>query len=600
LRFLLLLSLILPLASAADATTLREDMAQALREEGLPGAVWSTVAADSSFVADSVGLKNIRAGEQMAPDSLVQVGSIGKVVLAMGVLRLVTEGRLSLDAPVSGLLPSLALDNPWAASDPMRVRHLLAHTSGLDNVRFWQVFSLKPRADAPLIDALSGAPSLLRLRTRPGSRYAYSNMGYTVLGMVIESVTGERYEHYLHTQVLRPLSMHDSTFDFVSQVGAHADARLAMGHFEAGAAQVAVPIYLRPAGQFTTTAKDMAMFARYLISDGESFVDRALLDQLGPPAGTEAALAGLAIGHGLALAQRDRHGVVGSCHPGESPGFHAMLCLYPEHRKAFFVAMNGDIEGADYDRFNALLIRELELAADVPEAMPPGTPDAGMEAWEGFYVPAPNGLASLLLIDTALNFVRVRWDGAWLHIKPFQSGERRLAPVGNQLFQASDRSQPSHVLLTAADGSRVLSDGLHSYEQAPLARMVLLWLSFAAGLAGLVWIFLSGTGRAMVGRMQRSSPLLAPWLAGIALFLPLPLFLRQSFLQLGDVTAASVLLAVVTGLLPLAMIAGLVAGFRRHAVGVIGALDMAAMLAVLQWTIVLAAWNLLPTRLWVL
>jgi hypothetical protein len=130
--------------------------------------------------------------------------------------------------------------------------------------------------------------------------------------------------------------------------------------------------------------------------------------------------------------------------------------------------------------------------------------------------------------------------------------------------------------------------------------MVLLWLSFAAGLAGLVWIFLSGTGRAMVGRMQRSSPLLAPWLAGIALFLPLPLFLRQSFLQLGDVTAASVLLAVVTGLLPLAMIAGLVAGFRRHAVGVIGALDMAAMLAVLQWTIVLAAWNLLPTRLWVL
>lgn len=602
-RMCLLLCFAMPVAAAADTHALHAEVERALREEGLAGAVWSAVEYDGSFIAGSAGLKNVRTGEPMNLHSRVAVGSVGKAVLAMGVLRLVTEGRLSLDAPVAGLLPSLALDNRWAASDPIRVRHLLAHTAGVDNLRLWQVFSLEPGADTPLIGALSGSPSLLQVRTRPGSRYRYSNMGYTVLGMVIESVTGERYEHYLDTQILPRMAMLDSTFGFVSQFGASSDTRLAMGHFEGGMPQAAVPIYLRPAGQFTTTAGDMAVFARFLMGDGmvdgEAFIDRALLDEAGLPKGTEAALAGLAIGHGLAMAQRDRHGVVGWCHPGEYPGFRAMLCLYREQRKAFFIAMNADVEGADYDRFNAMLVRELAVAAAPRAAMPPGVPDAGTGAWEGFYVPAPNAIATLALIDRTLNFVRVQWDGTMLRIKPFQSGERRLVPVGGRLFQATDRTSPSHVLLTAADGSRVLSDGLRSYERASPARMMLSWFSFAAGLAGLAWILLSGMGRAMFGRMKLSSPLLAPMLATIALLLPLPFFFRQSFLALADVAPASVLLAIVTGLLPPAMIAGLWR-FRRRDIGAIDAVDLSALLAVLQWTIVLGVAGLLPTRLWAL
>jgi CubicO group peptidase (beta-lactamase class C family) len=198
----------------------------------------------------------------MTTDKRVHVGSVTKTVLATGVLRLITTGRISLDTPVADLLPGLGFDNPWAASDPVRVRHLLAHTAGLDNLRFWQAFSLKPKIDTPLIEAFSRDPALLRVRTRPGSAYSYSSMGYGLLGLVIESVTGERYEHYLDSNLLRPLSMHDSTFEFVSQ---SSDARLAMGHFEEGQTQAAVAVYLRPAGQFTTTVADMAVFAVNLL-----------------------------------------------------------------------------------------------------------------------------------------------------------------------------------------------------------------------------------------------------------------------------------------------------------------------------------------------
>jgi hypothetical protein len=162
--------------------------------------------------------------------------------------------------------------------------------------------------------------------------------------------------------------MADSTFGFVTQAGTRAGAprpRLAMGHFEHGVAQAAVPQYLRPASQFTTTAADMGKLAQFLMGDGKlegtQFIDLALMGALSEPSGTDAAQAGLAAGHGLALAARDRHNVVGACHPGTTVGFRAMLCIYPEQDSAFFVAFNTDAEAADYERFNRLLLRDLEL-----------------------------------------------------------------------------------------------------------------------------------------------------------------------------------------------------------------------------------------------
>ena len=54
------------------------------------------------------------------------------------------------------------------------------------------------------------------------------------------------------------------------------------------------------------------------------------------------------VGYGLGLATRDRHGAVGKCHGGSTVGYRAMLCLFPQQQRAFFVAINADIEGADY------------------------------------------------------------------------------------------------------------------------------------------------------------------------------------------------------------------------------------------------------------
>lgn len=590
--------LVLPFASFGSASELHERVGAILEQEQLAGAVWATVDADGTIMADAAGIKDLRSGRGLTVDDRVQIGSVTKTLLAAGVLRLVSQGRLSLQARVSDVLPGIAFDNPWATSDPVRVRHLLDGTSGLDDLHLWQFFSTKPDPDTPLAQAFAG-DGLLRVRSRPGTRFSYSNMGYTLLGRVIESVTGQRYERYLDAHLLRPLGMHDSTFGFVSQQGPYADPRLAMGHFDDGAAHAAVPIYLRPAGQFTTTARDMGRFARFLMSDGridgEVFIDPRWLRAMGTPRGTEAAAAGLQVGYGLGLSTRDRHGAVGRCHGGNIVGYRAMLCMFPERQRAFFWSVNSDSETADYNRLDKRFVDALGVAAPAATAAMAGD----IAGWEGVYVPAPNRMASFAWLDTVFGFVHVGKEGGALRLKPLQSPASVLTPVGAMLFRGPDRTIASHALLTADDGTRVLSTGLQTYARTSMFKLMLLWVSLAAGVLGLAWLLLSGLARLPARRMKPSHPVFVPLLGVVALLLPLPLFLRQSFLQLGDLTIASGLLAAVTAALPLTMAVGLILHIRRGGRGAVATFDMLAMIAVLQWTIVLAAWGLVPLRLWI-
>lgn len=604
----LALGLLLPLAAAATAPATDADagpgveaaMAATLAAQGLTGAVWAMVGPDGATTVSAAGARDARDGRPMAPGDRVHVGSIAKTLLATGILHLVSEGRLALDAPVSELLPDVAFDNPWSASDPVRLRHLLDHTAGLDDARMWQVFSLAPAADAPLSRAYAGGKGLLRLRSRPGTRFSYSNMSYGLLGRVVEAVTRERYEHFLEQQLLQPLAMHDSTFAFVTQEGPEADPRLALGHFEHGQVQAAVPAYLRPATQFTTTAADMARFARFLMGDGrigaQVFIEPELLGAMGVPHGTEAARAGLRVGYGLGLATRDRHGVVGRCHGGDGIGFVAMLCLFPEQQRAWFYSVNTDSEGADYEQFDRLLNRALGVAAPAPLA--PAGPSIDPSAWTGWYVPAPNRFAQFAYLDALFGVARLRMDGDSLTFAPLQAPAVTLAAAGGALRRAPDRAWPSHVLLVDADAARVISRGTQSHRQASLGELAPRWLSLAAGVLGLAYVLIAGSTRAIARRLRVAQPLFVPWLAVLALALPLPLFLRQSFLQLGDLTPASALLAASTAALPLAMAFGLYRHWRLRPRGGWARADLLAMLAIGQWALVLATWGLLPLRLW--
>ncbi|GAB3201964.1 CubicO group peptidase (beta-lactamase class C family) [Pontibacter aydingkolensis] len=580
---------------------LKQAIHRALIDQKLTGAVWAIVTPDGSIYAACAGFKNNEAKTHFQVTDKVQVGSITKTVLAAGILRLATEGKLYLDAPVNNYLPGVPFDNPWQETRPVTVRHLLDHTSGLGDLRLWHLFSTSSTATTKLAEFYLKDPSVLVIQAKPGSQFSYSNIGYTLLGMVIEAVTKQPYEAYLDEHLLKPLGMHNSTFGFVSQTGKLADTSLAMGHLDKGLPYAAYPMYIRPAGQFTTTAHDMGLFLRFMMSDGiingKSFIDKAFLSQLGKAYQTDASRLGLPLGYALGASYRDRHGVIGLTHGGNIVGYRAMMYMFPKEQKAFFIAHNMDSETADYHIFNKLLIEHLDIAAQSPPIAKESTAD--LADWNGYYVPAITKVVPFGLADYLSSFTKVEVTPQGASFSPFQKEPVILHYLGNHTFIAEGKSAPSHAFYKDADGQQFITTGLSTIRKTNGLYILLGWLSIAAGLAGIIFLLFSWLYKLITLRKESwRHPLVWHFIA-VAIILSAMLFLlNQSFVSLGDKTSGSVLLATGTFLLPALTAVSTYKFLRSDLSTLVAKVDLLALVFVLQLTVVLFLNGLIPLMLW--
>ncbi len=586
----------------AQERPLDDEMRPALAQHGIPGASWA-IAHRDRIETGAAGVRDVRTGAPLDTAHRVHVGSVTKTVIAVAVLRLVTLGRIDVDAPVRRYLPELPLDDPWERTHPVRVRHLLDHTAGLADARLWQVFTTRGDPDAPLADQLVRRGTRLRVRREPGTQFLYSNVGYTILGLLIERVTRERYERWIDREVLRPIGMTRSTMTWTSQVGRDRDTSLAMGHFEGGVPHPAYAIPMRPATQFTTTPADMGRFIRFLTSDGtvdgRVLVDGALLRAMGAATTTDAHSAGLTGGYGLGLVSRERWGRRWQCHLGNLGTFRAILCVDHAQREGFFVSYTSDPEALAWDRLDSLVAVRLGTGTEPVAAAAPLAVDAG--AWPGWYR-SPSRFQQFAYLDLVGAVAHAGWDGRTLRLAPLGGVARELVPVGGRLLRQAGRHGATHVLL--GDGAaRHISDGQRTFEATSLATLVAAWGSAAIGALAVLSLLVGGIARIARPRWRpalRHAPV--RWaVASLGLCAAAPLlFLGQPFLAIGDATFASVSVAIVTTLLPVAVGVSLAGTFRhwRRLPRAWRRFDAVVLGGLAQWLAVLAWFGLVPFVSW--
>ena len=141
--FILLLSVFFfTISGAQENTTLEQELKKTVASENLTGAVWSTVSNDI-ITTGAIGLNNVDTKEVLENDDRVLIGSVTKTLIATGILRLSSQGILDIDAPVYKIIPDITFDNPWREDNPVTIRDLLNHTSGIEDSRFWQIFRRK-------------------------------------------------------------------------------------------------------------------------------------------------------------------------------------------------------------------------------------------------------------------------------------------------------------------------------------------------------------------------------------------------------------------------------------------------------------------------
>jgi CubicO group peptidase (beta-lactamase class C family) len=230
---------------------------QLLEQYKVPGATIALVQDGEVVWSAGYGLADKAQGIPVTVDTVFQVASISKAVTSWGVMKLVENGQLDLNARVEQYLTRWHL--PPSNYDPSgaTVRRLLSHSAGL-SVHGYP--GLPPDVQLPsLEESLSGnngGAGEVRITMEPGAQFSYSGGGVTLLQLIIEEVTGETFSAYMQREVLDPLGMSHSSFEW------RADLRpaTAVGYSETGEP---LPNYLfteQAAAGLYTTAPDLARF----------------------------------------------------------------------------------------------------------------------------------------------------------------------------------------------------------------------------------------------------------------------------------------------------------------------------------------------------
>lgn len=189
-----------------------------MKKYAIPGGAVAVVRDGKLVYARGFGYADVENKTPVQPDALFRIASVSKPLTGVAIMKLVEEGKLSLDDRVAPFIAHLApaagatVDPRW---EQITIRHLLNHTGGWDrdkpNGGFDPMFVPSIAAAAVNAPAPASAETIIRymkgkpLDFNPGQKFVYSNFGYDILGRVIERLSGMSYQEYVRTRVLQPV-----------------------------------------------------------------------------------------------------------------------------------------------------------------------------------------------------------------------------------------------------------------------------------------------------------------------------------------------------------------------------------------------------------
>ncbi len=206
-----------PVATGSASSAEKEQVlsaTQSLVDGGFPAALTAVRDKDGNTIGAAAGVGNLETGEAPPLDGEVRVGSNTKTFVAVVILQLVQEGKISLDEPIETYLPGLLRGEGIDASK-ITVRQLLQHTSGLpdhvetlfpaNDTRQTGIFQLRDNYYSPrdLLDIALNKPAVFE----PGSQFRYTNTNYIVLSLLVEKVTHRPLAEQITKRITEPLGL---------------------------------------------------------------------------------------------------------------------------------------------------------------------------------------------------------------------------------------------------------------------------------------------------------------------------------------------------------------------------------------------------------
>jgi CubicO group peptidase (beta-lactamase class C family) len=331
-----------------DAFNLIDKWMSAQRDfDRLPGISIAIVMDQMTVWSKAYGYADMDKKIPMQPKTICSICSISKLFTSVAVMQLVEQGKIHLDDSINALLPSFNLAQQYASSGPITIRSLLTHSSGLpreSDFPYWSGPDYNFPTEQQVKDQLGHQQTLY-----PASTYfQYSNLGMSILGEMVEHVSGMPYEQYVEENILKPLRLADTHPSLPEKLWGD---QMATGYnsIHRDGHRDKMPLFqakgIAPAAGFSSNVQDLARFAswqfRLLNSGGKEIIRASTLKDmqrvqfLDPDWKTA---------YGLGFAVREFNGTTLVGHGGSCPGYLTSILMNPKQKMAVIVMINAQGE----------------------------------------------------------------------------------------------------------------------------------------------------------------------------------------------------------------------------------------------------------------
>jgi CubicO group peptidase (beta-lactamase class C family) len=472
---------------------LKSAIEKVMEENKVPAVGMALVNADGPVWITALGKADKEKNVDAHENTLFRIGSVSKMFVALSILKLQEEGRLSLRDRVRDLAPDVAFTNPWEDTHPILVEHLLEHTTGWDDLHLIEYAHNDP-APASLKEGLDFHPHSRSSRWIPGTRMAYCNAGPPVAAYIVEKITGQPFEDYVQNTFFRPMGMENMTY-FASDAYKQLGATL----YQNEKPQEYWHIIMRPSGAINASPRDMAKMVQFFIHrgmiDSVQLISDASLKRMETPSTTPGYQAGIENGYGLNDFTSPHKSFVYRSHDGAVPGALTSFSYLPEYKMGYALminASNGKALKLISDLIRGYQTNELEVRKVTKDA----ALTEQQAAISGYYMPVNPRMQMLYFLEKIAAVQRIRCSEDSVFHKAILGGETsKYLPADGLRFKSAETGLVSMAQTTDPLAGEVIHTGWQILKRIPAVQafgqlmLAVLWMLFmlSSVIFGLIW-----------------------------------------------------------------------------------------------------------------
>jgi CubicO group peptidase (beta-lactamase class C family) len=414
---------------------LKRRIADIIKKRNVPAVGIAMIDATGPVWIGALGLANLENQTKANENSLFRIGSTSKMFVSLSILKLVEQGKLSLEDRIIDLIPEIKFENQWRDSDPVRVVHLLEHTTGWDDIHLAEYAHNDP-TPATLRQGLDYHPDSRVSRWIPGSRMSYCNSGPPVAAFIVEKITGKSFEDYVQENFFDPMGMQTASYFLSEDVVKHGVTL----YDPANKPQDYWHIIMRPSGSINASAVDMSKFLQFYINRGavnnNQLVSQQSLERMEIAKSTNAAKVGQQYGYGLSNYSSPHKSWVYREHNGGVNGGLTELAYLPSENLGHVIMTNsgnsaafGEISDLIRDYETRLLEeKQIESNSEINEQH---------KELEGLYFPINPRQNLTAFLDRITGIQKVEFSENRMVRQGLLGGSPiRYIPLSNNLYQS--------------------------------------------------------------------------------------------------------------------------------------------------------------------